>query len=94
MQLVKEIDNLDDIWERLKMSFGSVTILLSKELEEIEKGVPKIRDDEKIIQAVMSIKNSMMELSSLANKSTILSIICFIQVIWQKSIIFWGENAR
>ena len=73
LQLVKEIEDLDEIWQRLKMSYGEVGIILSRKLQELEKGVPlwKIRGDEKIIQSIISIKNSMMELRSLAKKHAI-----------------------
>ena len=70
LQLVKEIDALDDIWERLKMSYGSVEILLNKQLEELEKGTPlyKIKSEEKLIQSILKLKNSMLQLKALAKR--------------------------
>ena len=72
-EIVKEIDDIDKIWGRLKLSFGNVVILLSTKLKEIESGVPlwQIKDDEKLVQAITKIKNCMMELSSLAAKHKI-----------------------
>ena len=72
-QLVKELDDLRSIWERLQISYGNVTILLNNKFREIENGVPlwKIRDDEKIVQSIIKIKNTMLELISLAKKHRI-----------------------
>ena len=71
--LVKEIDDLDQIWDRLKISFGNVETLLRNKFWEIECGVPlwKIKSDEKIIQSIIKIKNTMIELRSLAKKHNI-----------------------
>ena len=71
LQIVKEINDIDKIWDRLKSSFGNVAFLLNNKLEEIEKGIPlwKIKSDEKVVQSITKIKNSMIELSSLAKKT-------------------------
>ena len=71
LQIVKEINHIDKIWDRLKSSFGNVAFLLNNKLEEIEKGIPlwKIKSDEKVVQSLTKIKNSMIELSSLAKKT-------------------------
>jgi len=70
IQLVKELDTLDDIWDRLKLSYGCVETLLSKKLEELEKGIPlyKIKSEEKLIQSILQLRNAMLELKSLATK--------------------------
>ncbi len=49
LQIVKEIDSLDDIWERLKVSFGNVNMLLSNKLKSVEDSEPlaRVRGDEK-----------------------------------------------
>ena len=39
-EIVKEIDDIDKIWGRLKLSFVNVVTLLSTKLKEIESGVP------------------------------------------------------
>ena len=73
LKLVKEIDDLDKIWDRLKIAFGNVETLLSNKLREIEGGLPlwKIKTEEKIIQSIITIKNTMIELRSLAIKHNI-----------------------
>ena len=70
LQIVKEIDNMNDIWERLKLSFGSVNMLLANKLKTVESSDPlwKVKGDDKIIQAVSKLKNFMTELSVLAEK--------------------------
>ena len=72
-EIVKEIDDIDKIWGRLKQSFGNVVILLSTKLKEIESGVPlwQIKSDAKLVQAITKIKNCMMDLSGLAAKHKI-----------------------
>ena len=73
LQLVKEIHDLDDIWIRLKESYGDVQSLLSKKLAELEKGTPlgKVKGDEKLIQSILRLKNLMVELKKLAESHNI-----------------------
>ena len=72
-RLVKEIDDLDEIWERLKRSFGNVATLLCRKMKELESTEPlwKIKTDEKRIIALPKIINVMLELVSLAEKHDI-----------------------
>ena len=70
-QIVKEIDDIDKIWGRLKRLFGNV-VTLSTKLKEIESGVPLWQiKSEKLVQAITKIKNCMMDLSGLAAKHKI-----------------------
>ena len=73
LQLVKEIHDLDDIWIRLKESYGDVQSLLSKKLAELEKGTPlgKVKGDDKLIQSILRLKNLMVELKKLAESHNI-----------------------
>ena len=72
LQLATEIDDLDNIWDRLKRSYGTVkmTTILANKLQVIENSDPlwRLKSDEKIIHSVTKIKNLMMELTSLAKK--------------------------
>ena len=71
-EIVKEIDDIDKIWGRLKQSFGNVVTLLSTKLKGIESGVPLRQiKSEKLVQAITKIKNCMMDLSGLAAKHKI-----------------------
>ena len=69
-QIVKELTNMGLIWERLKQSFGNVTLMLSKKLGELERGeaLCKIKDDEKFVLSATKFKNCMDDLSTLAEK--------------------------
>ena len=50
-QIVKELTDMSQIWERLKQSFGNVTSLLSKKLSDLERGdaLCRIKDDQKFV---------------------------------------------
>ena len=67
-QLVREIDNLDAIWERLEECFGDVPTLLNMKLEEVTKCTPltKLKGEDKINDSLVKIRNLMKELSTLA----------------------------
>ena len=69
-QIVKELTDMAQIWERLKQSFGNVTSMLSKKLGELERGeaLCRIKDDEKFVLSATKFKNCMDELSTLAEK--------------------------
>ena len=72
-EIVKEVHDLDDIWERLEQSFGNVSVLLTTKLQKVDDTVPlhKIRQDEKLIQSITKLKNCMSELKTLAEKHDI-----------------------
>ena len=57
LQLVKEIDDLPTIWERLKTSYGNVQTLMSIQMGGIERGTPlsKIKGDDQIIKSVLKL---------------------------------------
>ena len=40
LEIVREIDNIKEIWLHMKFSFGNVVSLLSNKLKEIENDVP------------------------------------------------------
>ena len=88
---VKDIDDIDKIWGRLKLSFGNVVTLLSTKLKEIVSGVPlwQIKSDEKLVQAITKIKNCMMESISIKPK-----LVSSITVIWLKFTIFLEEKDK
>ena len=72
-QLVKEIYDINEIWKRLELSLGNVSLLLTNKFKEIKDNTPlwKIKNDEKLVQSVTKIENCMIELSSLAKKHKI-----------------------
>ena len=73
LQLVKEIDDVSEIWKRLKSSYGNVSTLLNSKLESLEKSTPlwKVNGDEKVVEAIINLKNLMMELSTMSEKHSV-----------------------
>ena len=73
LQLVKEINDIDKIWDRLKLSFGNVNTLLNNKLTDLENGerIEKIKNKEKLVQILTKLKNNMVDLSILASKHDI-----------------------
>ena len=68
LSLVKSLDNIDEMWSRLKKAYGDAKTLLSKKLSSVESIGPlwKIKDIEKLKIALMSLINGMSDLISLA----------------------------
>ena len=73
LQLVKEIDDLGKIWERLKSAYGNVSTLLTNKIEVLDKTTPlwKVKGDEKVVESIIKLKNVMMELSTLSGKHSV-----------------------
>ena len=70
LQIAKEIEDLDAIWERLEECFGHVPTLLNIKLEELQKCTPldKLRGERAINENLVKIRNVMKELSTLAEE--------------------------
>ena len=70
LQLVKEMDNVDEIWGRLEECFGDVATLLNMKLEKVSSCTPLIRvkGEQKINESLITITNLMKELSTLAQE--------------------------
>ena len=68
LELVKEMDNMKDIWGRLEECFGDVATLLNLKLEKISLCTPlvKLKGEQKINESLVTIRNLMKELSTLA----------------------------
>ena len=68
LSLVKSLDNIDEMWLRLKKAYGDPKTLLSKKLSAVENIGPlwRIKDVEKLKMALMTLINGMTDLMSLA----------------------------
>ena len=68
LSLVKSLDNIDEMWLRLKKAYGDPKTLLHKKLSTVENIGPlwKIKDVEKLKMALMSLINGMTDLMALA----------------------------
>ena len=68
LSLVKSLDNIDEMWKRLKRAYGDSKMLLNKKLSSVLALGPlwKIKDVEKLKTALMSLINIMSDLINLA----------------------------
>ena len=73
LEIVKEINVIEEIWEHLKTSFKNVTILLTNKLSDVAKCGPlwKIKNEDKLINQITKLINGMAELNNLAEKHKI-----------------------
>ena len=72
-EMVKSIDDLDDIWKVLKEAFGDPKVLLNNELELVKKLGPltRIKDNQELSIALSRLANAMENLSKTAEKHSI-----------------------
>ncbi|XP_066917852.1 uncharacterized protein [Clytia hemisphaerica] len=74
LAIVKSLDNIKDIWDRLKQIFGDKEVLLQHklhELMELTKNPKLLKDSIKIIDSLSKITNTMRDLMQLAAKHNI-----------------------
>ena len=71
--LVKDVTDVDDIWKRLKESYGDCRILLQKKMEKIDtfQGLWNQKGPEKVIEGLSKIINLMRDLMHLAKDHSI-----------------------
>ena len=75
LMLVKSMTDIEDIWKRLKGVYGDPKLLLKKKLSQIGNisQLWKIRDQEKLVDALSKIMNMMRELHQLVEQHNIKS---------------------
>jgi len=68
LSLVKCMDKIDEIWQRLKKAYGDANTLLRNKFSAVQKIGPlwKIKDAERLKQSLMALINGMSDLISLA----------------------------
>ena len=73
LSLVKYVDNIDEIWKRLKMAYGDPKTLLSRKLSQLNnyESLWKIRDPEKIADGLSKVIAVMKDLLQLSKKHSI-----------------------
>ena len=71
--LVKNEKDYEKIWDRLSESFGNPRVLLQNKLSAIDKigGLPPVKNEEKLVNALASLTNVMTDLSTLATEHDI-----------------------
>ena len=77
LSLVRSVDNIDEIWQRLKSAYGDPKLLLKKKLSEINKisQLSKLKDTERVVAALSQIINTMKDLQRLASEHHIESTL-------------------
>ena len=70
LSLVKSLDNIDDMWSRLKKAYGDPKTMLNKKLSDVRKigALWKIKDNEQIKEGLISIINVISDLIKLAKR--------------------------
>ena len=73
LALVKSQEQIDEIWERLKKSYGDKKELLQRKLAEVSKlgSIEKVKDLEELKRGLTTVINSMNDLIKLAEKHSI-----------------------
>ena len=71
LELVKNVDNIDEIWVRLKNAFGDRKLLLSQKLSNLSSIDMKTKDSSKITESLSKIINAMRDLMHLASTHNI-----------------------
>ena len=73
LSIVKNVTDISDIWERLKASYGDPKSMLRKKLSEIDKFgmLSKIKEPEKLMEAISRLINVMKDLISLSSEHKI-----------------------
>ena len=70
LNLVEKETDYEKIWERLKDSFGSTKFLLQNKVNSLNKmgGLFTVRSDQKLVNALTKLVNTMQDLSVLASE--------------------------
>ncbi|MEM7375585.1 MAG: hypothetical protein AAF587_43730 [Bacteroidota bacterium] len=73
LTLVKGVDSIDEIWKRLKSSYGDPKMLLSKKLSQLDQSARNLKhkDPEKQIDSLSRILNFMKDSTKLATEHDI-----------------------
>ena len=73
LALVKDVNDIDDIWKRLKEAYGDTKMMLAKKLSELNniENFGKIKDSSKAIDTVSKLINLMKDLLQLSKRHKI-----------------------
>ena len=88
LTLVKELKNMDEIWDRLFKSYGNASMLLLNKLGDLSKisGLDEITGDENLMHGISSLINVMLELRRLAGKYSLEHQLTRPWEDWEKSV--------
>ena len=104
LTMVKELIDIDKIWDRLIKSYGDPRVLLQNKLGGLSKmgGLDKIRGKEKLIIGISELVNAMAELNRLAKMYNLESMLyhpmCGLgkvyELMGQKRVLRFGKRVH
>ena len=73
LTLVKNLDDVDDIWDRLKAAFGDSKVMLDNKLSQLNNidGLWKHKNPSKVVEGLSKLTNTMRDLMTLAERHRI-----------------------
>ena len=73
LSLVKRLDNIDEIWARLRKAYGDPRIMLKNMLADVKSigALWRLRDSERLKESLVTLINSMHDLLKLSRKFNI-----------------------
>ena len=75
--MVKDIDDINEIWTRLKSAYGDCKLMLNKKLKELDNIDMKQKDLSKVVEGLSRIINLMKDLVSLSKQHNIQNHLFF-----------------
>ena len=73
LSLVKHVDDISEVWDRLKKAYGDSKTMLQKKLQQLDSldASWKTKDPEKTVEAISKVINVMRDLIKLSKKHNI-----------------------
>ena len=70
LSLIRHVDNIEEIWSRLKAAYGDSKTMLTKKISSISRmdGLWKLKDSGKIAEGLTGVINCMKDLLQLAER--------------------------
>ena len=70
LALVKSVEDIEEIWIRLKGAYGGPKTMLDKKLTEVKRIGPlwKLRDNNRLMEGLASVTNGMADLMKLSKR--------------------------
>ena len=73
LSMVKSIDNIDEIWDRLTSAYGDAKVMLTNKISQLNtiQSLWKYKEPERVIEALTKVINLMKELMKMSKKHNI-----------------------
>ena len=95
LSLVKNLEDIDEIWKKLTEVYGNTQLMLQNKLGSLDKfaNLDNINDDEKIANRLTDLLNVMSELTTLASEYGLVNELYYGNGL-HKIIDFMGRNRQ